>query len=172
MSASVGAVVATYLQGETSNRYSFGPQPSTAWQVSVQRQRETEWLVIGGSLQGNHGHYGEGVSNLQLLGANVFVGAEWHSKYCALETTLGAGPQAESGFVSSGLYPSRAYPGAPPGTPVYTYHLNLYAQAAVAAAAPLSASVEALLQVGMNVDVGRNGYWYTASTVGVRYVLP
>jgi hypothetical protein len=52
------------------------------------------------------------------------------------------------------------------------YHLGIYSEGALAAAVRLSGSAEAFVEMRMNLDVWPDRYWYVASTIGMRYVLP
>jgi len=141
--------------------------PVTAWQISVQRRREDQRLVIGGALQGIYSSDGNALSGpgVPLLGANVFLGAEWRFRHCALETTVGAGPQAQSTLDLRGLY------GFPLSDGPTTYRLAFFAQGTIAAGIPISGSLEGLVQVGVNVNASHDEFWFVASTFGLRYTL-
>lgn len=145
-----------------------GLEPSTMWQIAVQRRRERDRLVVGGTLEGTYNHSGNGVGP-QLIGAEVFVGADWPHKYCTLEATIGLGPEAASavsleGFTTAG--------GSFSSSPYFTYHLDLFVRGAVAAAVPLSGALEGILQLGVHLNASRDEQWFAASTIGVRYTLP
>ena len=168
ISGSIGPVIA-YIDrtswGATWSSVEF--QPSTAWQITVQRRREHERLVIGGRLEGTYNHSGNG-QGPQLLGADVFVGSDWRFRYCSLEATIGAGPEAGSVWHSGGS----AYSNPPQSYYYNTYQFDLYAQGTLSAAVPLAASVEGILQFGINLNSADQEHWFAASTIGLRYTLP
>ena len=169
ISGSIGPVVA-YIDraswGATWSSVEF--QPSTAWQIAVQRRREQERLVIGGRLEGTYNHSGSGGQSPQLLGTEVFVGSDWRFRYCSLEATIGAGPEAGTVWHSDGSASS-----TPTQSSYYsTYHFDLYAQGTLAAAVPLTGAMEGLLQLGINLNSGEQEHWFAASTAGLRYTLP
>jgi hypothetical protein len=169
ISGSLGPVIAGVERAQGSWWGSFGFQPSTAWQLTVERRREHERLVIGGTLEGTYNHGGNG-DGPQLFGADVFVGADWRYRYCNLEATLGAGPEAANVVKQESI----AYGNPTMNAPYYisVYHFDLYAQGTIAAAIPLSGSVEGLLQLGVHLSSSYAENWFAVSTIGVRYKLP
>jgi hypothetical protein len=163
VSGSMGPVIADVGHGITWNAFAFR-RPSTAWQVTVQRRRERERLVIGGTLEGTYNESGTG-EGPQLIGAHVFVGADWHFKYCSLEATLGAGPEGarvtQLAFSTTGS-----------GAWTYSvYHVDLYTQGTGSAAIPLSASLEGLLGLGAHLNAFQDKNWFATATIGLRYKL-
>jgi hypothetical protein len=167
ISGSIGPIIAGDEGAPGTWWESVGIQPSTAWQFTVQRRREHRRLIIGGTLEGTYNHNGNG-NGPQLLGSDVFVGADWRYRYCNLEATIGVGPEAAKGV----QYQSIAYPNSTSREfGVWVYHFSFYAQGTIAAALPLSSSVEGLLQLGVHLS-GSYENWFAASTIGVRYTLP
>ncbi len=174
ISASIGPVIGDFLSGTT---FSFQNvfehvEPSTGWQISVQRGREHERLVIGGRLEGTYNHSGNG-QGPQLIGADVFVGASWRHKYCNLEATIGAGPEAASVI----RFDFQPYP-TPGGsntttsiTPYFVYALDLYTQGTAIAAIPLGGTIEGLLGVGAHLNAFQDRNWFATATIGLRYKL-
>ena len=140
---------------------------STAWQLEVQRRRMNEHLVIGGTLEGTHSNRAN-TDSAQLVGVNVFVGAAWHFRLCSLEATIGAGPEAASvaQFVTVPVgYQTEL-------VSYDAYRFALYAKGSIAAAIPVTDSIEALLQLSFHVTSTQEQSWFGASTIGVRYLLP
>ncbi|HLK92255.1 MAG TPA: hypothetical protein VKZ18_20340 [Polyangia bacterium] len=169
VTGSIGPLVAG-LGHQSSYPWSagFGLEPSTMWQIAVQRRRERERLVVGGALEGTYNNSGNGVGP-QLIGAEVFVGADWPHKYCTLEATIGAGPEAAS---TVGIDTYTAMNGGFSSGTYVTYYLDLFARGSVAATVPLSGALEGVLQLGAHLNASRNEQWFAASTIGVRYTLP
>jgi hypothetical protein len=168
VSASVGPVIAAFDRGA----FVVGPftvriHDSTAWQVEVQRRRTNGHLIIGGTFEGTHSNRADEDSP-QLLGVNVFVGADWHSRLCNLEATIGAGPEGASIL----QYESVPVGNETEALPYYSYRFALYAKGAIAAAVPLGDSIEGLVELGFHVSSTREESWFGASTIGVRYILP
>jgi hypothetical protein len=169
ISGSIGPVIADVERSFGATWSSLGFQPSTAWQIAVQRRREHERLVIGGRLEGTYNHSGNG-QGPQLLGAELFVGSDWRFRHFTLEATIGAGPEAANIL----QHESIAYGYPTMNTTYYfsTYHFDFYAQGAIAAAIPLGGSMEGLLQLGVHLNSSYADNWFAASTIGVRYTLP
>jgi hypothetical protein len=167
ISGAIGPVIADVERTFGTTDSSFGFQPSTAWQITVQRRREHERLVIGGTLEGTYNHAGNG-QGPQLIGVNLFVGADWRVRYCRLEATIGAGPEAGSLLHFDGSVDSTP----PQSSLYYTYQFDLFVQGTLAAAIPLAASWEGVLQLGIHLNSSEQEHWFTASTIGLRYTLP
>ncbi len=96
------------------------------------------------------------------------MGAAWHYRYCNLEATIGAGPEAGSIL----QYDSAKVGNYTETSPYYSYHFDLYAQGIIAAAVPLSGSLEGLLQLGFHATSTHEETWFAVSTIGLRYQLP
>ncbi len=171
ISGSVGPVIGGVAPDRGTSWHLYGPQPSTAWQLTVQRRREHERLVIGGTLEGTYNEDGNG-DGPQLIGANVFVGADWHFRHCNLEATIGAGPEAARFTpleIESHATTADGYVTEVNGYSVY--RLDLYAQGAATAAIPLGSSVEGLLGLGAHLNAFQDKNWFATATVGLRYKL-
>jgi hypothetical protein len=167
ISGSIGPVIAGYENSPVEVGSPSFFLPVVAWQFDVQRRREDERLVLGGSLEGTQGHNGN-PQGPQLIGANIFVGAAWHYRYCALEATIGAGPEAATTFQTDTLTVGNYTE----PSPYYSFRFALYAKGTVAAAVPLSDSIEGLVQLGFHVTSSHEESWFAASTIGLRYLLP
>ena len=163
LSAAVGPVFANILSPSSGVwPPSFGLMPSMAWQVDLQRRRGDERFVAGVTLEGTFNRDGGG-GGQQLLGVDVFMGTSWRYRFWSLEATIGAGLGAEQVL-------------QPNDSTDFAYHLSyqlgLYAQGTVAAAVPLSRSLEALLRLGVHLTSSHDEDWFAASTIGLRYKLP
>jgi hypothetical protein len=172
ISGSIGPVVADVEPTLSATWSSIEFQPSTAWQITVHRRREHERLVIGGRLEGTYNHEGNG-QGPQLIGVDLFVGASWRHKYCNLEATIGAGPEAAS-VITRLNFQTYQTPGGgftSSITPNYIYALDLYSQGTAIAAIPLGGSVEGLLGLGAHLNVFQERNWFATATVGLRYKL-
>ncbi len=168
VSGSIGPVMAAFDRGFFYvGQFSVRVHDSTAWQVEVQRRRTNEHLIIGGTFEGTHSNRGDEDSP-QLLGVNLFVGAAWQFRFCNLEATIGAGPEAASIL----QYESVPIGNQTESLPYYSYRFALYAKGAIAAAVPLGDSLEGLVELGFHVSSTREESWFGASTIGLRYVLP
>jgi hypothetical protein len=163
LSAAAGPVFAN-IQSPSSSVWplSFGLMSSMAWQVDLQRRRTDERFIAGVTVEGTFNREG-GAGGPQLLGADVFMGTSWRYRLCTLEATIGAGLGAEQFLETDGLTSSYYH---------LSYQLGLYAQGTVAAAVPLSRSLEALLRLGVHVTGAHDEDWFAASTIGLRYRLP
>ena len=171
ISGSVGPVIGGVAQYQGRSWHLFGPQPSTAWQLTVQRRREHDRLVVGGTLEGTYNEDGNG-DGPQLMGADVFVGADWHFRHCDLETTIGAGPEAaldNQGVVTSHATQMDGYIASIAGYSVY--RLDLYGQGTAIAAIPFGGSVEGLVGLGVHLNAFQENNWFATATAGLRYRL-
>jgi hypothetical protein len=146
---------------------SFGTS-STAWQLELQRRRTGEQFVLGVTFEGTYDHAGNG-SGQQLFGTNVFVGSDWRHRHFTLEATIGAGLEAAQIRQQYNV----SYGSAGTGFVYYpSYQLGLYAQGALAAAVPLTRSIEVLIRVGVHITSSHDEDWFATSTIGLRYTLP
>ena len=171
ISGSVGPVVGGVTRVRGSGWASFGLQPSTAWQLTVQRRREHERLVIGGTLEGTYNEDGNG-DGPQLIGAHVFVGADWRFRYCNLEATIGAGPEGAKSTPSEIVSYTTPGNGFVSSINAYSvYRLDFYTQGTAIAAIPLSGSVEGLLGLGAHLNAFQDKNWFATATIGLRYTL-
>jgi hypothetical protein len=166
ISGSIGPIIADVERVRGTWWSSFGLQPSTVWQLSVQRRRAQERLVIGGRLEGTYNNSGNG-NGPQLFGADVFVGSDWRFRYCNLEATLGAGPEATNVYLLAYATPTMEGP-----YQISVYRFGLYAQGSITAAMPLTGGLEGLLQIGVHLTSSYAENWFMASSIGVRYRLP
>jgi hypothetical protein len=171
ISGSVGPVIAGVARDWGTSWHLFGPQPSTAWQLTVQRSREHERLVIGGTLEGTYNEDGNG-DGPQLIGANVFVGIGSRFRYFALEATIGAGPEAALDNQAGVTSRSTQMDGNTTSVVEYSvYRLDLYGQGTAIAAIPLGGSVEGLVGLGVHLNAFQEHNWFATATVGLRYEL-
>jgi hypothetical protein len=163
LSATVGPVFANLLSPSAGVwPPSFGLMPSMAWQVDLQRRRSDEPYLVGVTVEGTFNRAGGGAGQ-QLLGTDLFVGTSSRHRLWVLEATIGAGLGAEQ-VLQSDFADSPSYH--------LSYQLGLYAQGTVAAAVPLSRSLEALLRLGVHLTATHDDDWFAASTIGLRYRLP
>jgi hypothetical protein len=166
VSGSIGTVV-----GDRGSPLGIGFEPSTAWRLELERRHQHERLIIGGRMEGTYNEPGNG-DGPQLVGVDVFVGTDWHFKYCHLEATIGAGPEAahvvqldvEKTYSPYGGFQSSV-------NPYSLYRLDLYAQGTALAAVPLGGSVDGLLGVGGHLNAFQDRNWFATATVGLRYTL-
>jgi hypothetical protein len=141
----------------------------TAWRLELQRRTKSEGFFQGAALEGTAG----GGFSPQLIGVSAFVGSSRRHGKWTFESTVGAGLElssvdtttltsthsSEEGFMSSvtttnnGLRPA------------------LSADGAVAAAHPVSESLDAVLRVGAHVSTNDLSDWFLSVTLGLRYNL-
>ena len=143
--------------------------PATAWQVELQRRHPNETFVTGVTLEGTYDNASGGAGQ-QLLGLDAFVGHDWHHRHWSLEATIGAGVEAAGAGVDTAQV-SQLY-----GRPIFSgnlaYQLGLYAQGTLAAAVPVTDSVDILVRLGVHLTASHDENWFAASTIGLRYRLP
>ncbi len=141
---------------------------STAWQVELQRRRPNERFVGGVMLEGTYDRGGG--AGPQLLGLDAFIGKDWHHRHWSLEATIGVGVEAAGAGVAAAQelqsYSYTTYINR------LSYQLGLYAQGTLAAAVPVSNTVDILLRLGVHLTAAHDEDWFAASTIGFRYRLP
>jgi hypothetical protein len=163
LSAAVGPVFANILSPSSGVwPLSFGLMPSMAWQVDLQRRTSADRFIAGVTVQGTFNRDGGGGGPL-LLGVDAFMGASWRHRLWTLEATIGAGLGAEQ-VLEPNDFTNFAYH--------LTYQLGLDVQGTVAAAVPLSRSLEALLRLDVHLTGAHDEDWFAASMIGLRYRLP
>ncbi len=152
LSAAAGPVIVVLAQPAASPWPPAFGAGAVAWQAEVQRRSRDQPFLVGAAVEGTHD---DQTGGQQLLGARAFAGTIWRHRHWSLETTFGLGIEAAQVFQAN-----------------LTYQLGVYAQGTLAAAVPISGSLEALLGLGVHLTPTHDEDWFAAGTIGVRYRLP